>query len=227
MLAQRYPDAYNGIVATAPAINWGEMVPGWFWPQLIMNEEREYPAPCEFAFLARAVVEACDGLDGVVDGVISHMEECATKFDPFQHVGIEFECVELGRSVKLSHTAAIVANATWSGPQRADGRFLWHGIGYGSNFQGSSGAGIAATDCTTGKCVGAPTKLGTQWLQIFLEKNATFDFNTINRADFARLFHASVAEYTSTLGTRDPDLSAFRSAGGKIISFHGLVRYRI
>ncbi|KAM4067569.1 tannase and feruloyl esterase domain-containing protein [Hirsutella rhossiliensis] len=203
MLAQRYPDAYNGIVVTAPAINWGEVVPSFFWPQLVMNELGEYPAPCEFAYLAQVVVQACDGIDGVIDGVISQMEKCATRFDPFQHVGADLQCAELGRSVKLSRAAAIVANATWSGPRRSDGSFLWHGIGQG-------------------RCAGAPTPLGTQWLQLFLKKDPTFDVKTVTRADFDELFHASVAEYTSMLGTRDPDLSGFRDAGGKILGFHGL-----
>ncbi|KFG78502.1 putative feruloyl esterase [Metarhizium anisopliae] len=222
MLAQRYPSAYDGIVATAPALNWGELVPGFFWPQVIMNELGEYPAPCELSYLAEAAVGACDGLDGVVDGVISHMDKCEASFDSFSYVGTELECSELGRSIKLSRAAAVVANATWSGPRGSDGNFLWYGIGYGSSFQEAFGAGVATTQCSQGKCVGVPSLLGTQWLQLFVEKNPAFDVKEVTRTDFERLFHTSVLEYSTLLGTRDPDLSAFRSRGGKILSFHGL-----
>ncbi|KID93894.1 Tannase/feruloyl esterase, partial [Metarhizium majus ARSEF 297] len=109
MLAQRHPSAYDGIIARAPALNWGELVPGFFWPQVIMHELGEYPAPCELNYLAEAAVGACDGLDGVVDGVISHMDKWEASFDSFSYVGTELECSELGRSIKLSRAAAVVA----------------------------------------------------------------------------------------------------------------------
>ncbi|KAK7422750.1 hypothetical protein QQZ08_009375 [Neonectria magnoliae] len=219
MLAQRYPDAFDGIVATAPAIKIPELFPSFYWPQVIMNELGEYPAPCEFAYLAKAAVNECDAIDGVVDGVISNMNDC--HFDPFGSVGDVFNCSDTGKSVRLSRAAAIVANATWTGARSSDGRFLWYGNGYGSDFQSSQGAGIAATDCSDGTCVGAPTALGTQWIQFFVEKNKSFDYNTISRRDFDRIFHESVAQYTSIIGTADPDLSSFRDAGGKLLVFHG------
>lgn len=62
---------------------------------------------------------------------------------------------------------------------------------------------------------------------MFVEKNKTFDYNTISRRDFDRIFHASVVQYTSMLGTNDPDLSAFRDAGGKLMIFHGTVSPQI
>ncbi|KAF7556431.1 hypothetical protein G7Z17_g1407 [Cylindrodendrum hubeiense] len=218
-LAQQFPDAYDGIAASAPALNWPKIFPSFFWPQVIMNELEKYPAPCEFAHLAKAAVSACDARDGVVDEVISNLDDC--HFDPFDSAGDIFNCSDTGKTTTLSAAAAIVANATWEGARTSDGRFLWYGNGYGSDFQSSQGAGIAATDCTNGTCVGAPTPLGTQWIQMFVEKNKSFDYNSISRLDFERIFHASVAQYTSMMSTNDPDLSAFRDAGGKLMMFHG------
>lgn len=43
MLAQRYPDTFDGIVALAPAINWGQFIPAEYWPQQVMNRLGAYP----------------------------------------------------------------------------------------------------------------------------------------------------------------------------------------
>lgn len=37
MMAQRYPTQYDGILATAPAINWDKLIPADYWPALQMN----------------------------------------------------------------------------------------------------------------------------------------------------------------------------------------------
>jgi poly(3-hydroxybutyrate) depolymerase len=37
-MAQRYPDQYDGILATASAKNWGQMLMQEFWPQAVMND---------------------------------------------------------------------------------------------------------------------------------------------------------------------------------------------
>ena len=44
----------------------------------------------------------------------------------------------------------------------------------------------------------------------------------MNEDDFWELLHQSRQQYNSIVGTDDPDLSAFKSAGGKIVQWHGL-----
>ncbi|MFC8448197.1 tannase/feruloyl esterase family alpha/beta hydrolase [Kitasatospora sp. NPDC057223] len=54
-----------------------------------------------------------------------------------------------------------------------------------------------------------------------MAKRPAFDVSTITYGQFAQLFKQSRSEYDKVIGTDDPDLSAFRRAGGKLITHHG------
>jgi feruloyl esterase len=93
MLAQRYPDLFDGIAAAAPGINWNPFVVGAIWPNFLMSLYGVAPPSCEVAALTAAAIKACDGLDGVVDGIISDPEAC--KFDPLELAGTTIDCPDL------------------------------------------------------------------------------------------------------------------------------------
>lgn len=38
MMAQKYPELFDGILAVAPAINWDKFLPGMHWPYIVMKE---------------------------------------------------------------------------------------------------------------------------------------------------------------------------------------------
>lgn len=225
MLAQRYPDMYDGIVASAPDINWGRLIPSRVWPQVVMNNLKEYPEGCELDYLGEAAIAACDELDGVKDGIISAMDKC--DFDPFSHVGQRFNCSSTGNFRTLSGAAAKVANATWTGPRDDDGNFIWYGLNYGADISGdiTGRDANAVTKClANGTCVGEPLALGAQWLQYFASENdPSFDFAAMTIPEFVKLVNVSATKYGPIIGTDDPDLSAFKKAGGKIMGYHGLV----
>jgi hypothetical protein len=230
MLAQRYPTAYDGIAAGAPAIHWTELAPYIQWPQQFMNMLGAYPYTYELDAITATAVSACDGLDGVVDGVVGETDACLAHFDPFNLVGTVINCTEAGGEVQITRSAAAVANATWHGMVTADGKQTFYGISPGSDLTGRStegGTGLAATNCTTGTCVGAPADLGVPWIELFLARDPEFDISNLTHAEFDRLAHLSRQMYGSLMGTDDPDLSAFRDAGGKLVSFHGLVCARL
>ena len=58
MLAQRYPDAFDGIAASSPAINWGSFVLSDYWPSFVMRLLGEYPPACEFEAISAAALDA-------------------------------------------------------------------------------------------------------------------------------------------------------------------------
>jgi len=79
--AQRYPDDFNGIIGGAPAIYGSHQSAGqiWIW-QATHKDEASFIPPSKYAVLHDAVLAACDGLDGVTDGVLEDPTRCT--FDP-------------------------------------------------------------------------------------------------------------------------------------------------
>lgn len=211
--AQKYPEDYSGILADAPAVHWTEFEVATLWPQVVMNEEHTYPTACEFDAFTAAAVKACDGLDGARDGLVSRPDECG--FNPRRLIGTTVECD--GQQLTISAADAEVVRRIWDGPRTTDGRRLWAGVPKGAKLSALAGH---ATDAS-GKPVGAPFPVPAEWVSTFVAKQPSLDVTTLTTERFTELFRQSVAEYDKVIGTDDPDLSAFRDAGGKLLSWHG------
>lgn len=82
--------------------------------------------------------------------------------------------------------------------------------------------GILSTTCNSnGTCTAEDFALAEAWLKLFIYKNASADVSNLTHEDFDRVAHLSMQMYDSVIGTKDPDLSAFRKRGGKLVSYHG------
>lgn len=225
MLAQRYPEAYDGIAASAPAINWNELAVGADWPHFQMNIRRIYPRNCEMIEILSETMRACDHLDGVIDGIISDPDSC--HFNPFTVVGKSFNCSETGLVMKISKDAATIVSDTWSGPHEENGKPLWYGLLRGAAVAGGTQT-IGDSTCTeNGTCTATPNYLAVNWIIYWIKKNPAFDPTSLTFDQYIKVFKQGVAEYQSIIGTNNPDLSHFKSRGGKLISYHGLVRFLI
>ena len=74
-MAQRYPADFDGIVSVVPVINWvGLQFTGTRAGLLQMDGG--WLSPTKVKLLHEAVLAACDGTDGLKDGVISDWESC-------------------------------------------------------------------------------------------------------------------------------------------------------
>ncbi|KAK0736667.1 Tannase/feruloyl esterase [Apiosordaria backusii] len=223
MLSQRYPGLFDGILAGAPAVYWSEAMAGFQWPQVVMKELGKWPYGCEVSAIGEEATRQCDGLDGVVDGIVSDVGGCLNSFDPFEMVGSEIKCAEVeGGTVKITEGAAAVVNKTWHGRETVDGRWVWYGLSPGADLI-VNGSGLAATNCTEGKCVGQPASIGKDWFELFIAKSSTFNVANLTHKEFDRFAQASKQEFSSFVETDDSDLTEFRSQGGKMISWHGLI----
>ena len=205
--AQRYPADYNGILSGAPATNWTKLHVEQMWGQVVMKELQDFPPRCKFAAAQAAAVAACDAADGVTDGVIENPRACT--FDPGKLVGTSTpDCGD------FTERDAEVIRKVWQGPRRQDGTFLWYGLQRGGDFSGLTSTG--GTPLT-----GRPMPITLDWWRYFLNQNPQWDWTVLTPALYEQYWDQSVEEFSAVLATDNPDLSAFRDHGGKIVLWHG------
>ncbi|MBQ0902064.1 tannase/feruloyl esterase family alpha/beta hydrolase [Micromonospora sp. U21] len=204
MEAQRYPSDYDGIAAASPAVNWTKFHPAQFWGQLQMMLSGNVVAPCKLALAAEAAITACDPRDGVTDGMIGDWQGC--RFDARKLVGTTTDCGT------FTAADADLVNKIWEGPRDAEGEFLWYGLERGANLQSLNNSANGTQ---------LPFGVGLEWFRYFLLQNPGWDWRTMTYDQYLLLFQQSVLQYQAVIATDDPDLSAFRDAGGKVAFWHG------
>ena len=81
MEAQRFPEDFDGILAGAPAYHWTALVAaGTKDDQTLMASAGAYLPASKLPAITAAVLAACDGRDGLKDGVVGDPATC--RFDP-------------------------------------------------------------------------------------------------------------------------------------------------
>jgi hypothetical protein len=207
MEAQRYPQDYNGILSAAPAINWNRFHLQHLWGPVVMNAANNPVAACKLGAATMAAIAACDGIDGVKDGVIEDPKRCS--YDPKALLG-----TSAGECGVFTDADVAVIRKLWEGPRRTDGGFLWYGL--------PRGADLNALWTTRGTPLRPqPFGLSMDWFRYFLTQDPKFDGNSVSPDGFERFWDQSVEQYGAVIGTDNPDLSAFRDRGGKAIIWHG------
>ncbi|GFG27997.1 hypothetical protein IFM61606_08069 [Aspergillus udagawae] len=213
-MAQYFPDAFDGILAIAPAINIETFIPAGFWPNQVMNQNNIFPSTCEIQGFVQAALNACDALDGVDDGIISLPSECnVTAYD---FVGQKYTCN--GTSHTLTTSGAKVVQAAWSGSGE-DGC-------YGLNKDADLTSFYIPTGCSSGNSTGGTevctSALFKNWVVYLVAKDPDFAAEEMTETEFFNALRESKATYGSMLATNSPDLTAFKASGGKMITWHGL-----
>src|SRR3974390_74588 len=211
--AQRYPTDYDGIWAADPAINWTKFILAEIWPSLVMKELAVIP-PAKFEAFKEAALEACDGIDGLRDGIVGPLDSCT--FDPRRLIGKPTPAGE------ITAKDAEAMQKIWEGPRGSDGRFLWYGIGIGNESWGTPlmPIGLCVAQEIDGKLQPAPFEIPPGYIRTWLLKDLSWDWKTLSFKQFEQLFEQSVREMAMA-ASDDPDLSKFRAAGGKLILSHG------
>jgi feruloyl esterase len=211
LLAQRYPEDFNGIVAGDPANYMGPLF-GVNFTWMVRTNTDPNGAPIltadKLPALHNAVVAACDGLDGLIDGQIDDPRAC--HFDP-----ASIQCPPgVDTSSCLTPAQVVASRRLYAGPTDSGGRRLYPGnepygaelAWYGSIIPIPGIGSVAPLPDNYLKYVGYP--IGTPSSSV-----ADFQFTA---HEFQRLTAEGVKGNALSL-----DLTEFRRAGGKLIIWHG------
>lgn len=213
--AQRYPEDYDGIVAYYPANQNQAMVLSWY---RMWQAAHEVPGAWltigKQAFLKAKVMEACDALDGAVDGIVSNLNGCQASFDLGQ-----LRCTD----------GLDTGDSCLSDPQLAALRLAANPIefsfplAYGVTSIGPYPV-LTGGDITGHLYDGTPAGTGTSYfgfndpvIRFFIQQDpsassANFDY---------RLWQPRVEEISRIYDATNPDLDTFKSKGGKLIIVQG------
>ncbi len=210
MEAQRYPQDYDGILAGDPVTDWTALQSfGVVNTQTLTATPDSFIPPAKIPVIAKAVLAACDELDGVRDGILNDPRQC--HFDP-----VTIEC-KPGDDTAACLTApqATALRAIYAGLHDASGREIFPGYLPGAE-EGPSGWGLWITGPAPGRSVVAA--LGRAYFSNMVYDDPHWDMKTFSLASG---LEAARQKTGDALNADHPDLSAFRSRGGKLILYHG------
>jgi len=213
VLAQRYPEDFNGIIAGAPANNWGPLL-GLFQPwAAAMNrnaEGKQVLTTEKLPALHAAVMAACAD----THGVIQDPRACA--FDP-----ASLRCTDgADRPDCLTDEQVKAVREEYRGPHDARGRSLFDGgEPYGSELAWAIWLVMPADDAAAPGDTAAGA-LGINYLNdMAFWSNPATEY-TLGSVPFNAEMHQRLQQLGGIYGATSPDLEAFSDRGGKIIIYH-------
>jgi feruloyl esterase len=217
--AQRFADDFDGIVAASPWVDQTGFTIGAMWNQKALSTAPVTPA--KLALVGEKVMEKCDAIDGLKDGLIDDPRKCA--FDPARDVPACSDGSDRPDCLTAAQAEAIAK--VYSGPM-SHGRRVFPGYMPGSEavisnlFGGGSGSGWLNVIVAT-RPGSKPADLnlaeGTMRYLVPTPPKPDYDYQTF---DFDRDIH--LLDYWSTQAdAKNADLSKFRRHGGKLIMTYG------
>ena len=235
MLAQRSPDLFDGIYAGAPAYSWTRELGGrWLYDAMNM-----YPDPNQIttpvidveaqALIGNAVMDECDAIDGLEDGILNDARQCTFDVTTLQcGEGETNQCLteEQVRVAADLYREVEFGGLSWPGmPMGAElpvsplGWSLWTTGGYveGADIDFHPGDEDAVEVFPAPPMPNATWGFATEMFKYFFYADPDWTYAGYDWSDFGH--HA--ARLSPTLDAEDPDLSAFRANGGKLILDNG------
>ena len=227
-MAQRYPQDFDGIFARVPVIHWTglhtadvrmgitQMGDGWL-------------SPADVALVGKAVLTTCDALDWRVDGIVGNPQACHARFDP-----ASLRCRDAKTPACLTE-AQVQALRTLHSPYEfsfplANGVRSYPGWAWGGEAAGGTGpvggyvswqTGIARQSLPVSATSSRAWLDGSGAIQYFVLRDGTADVTSFNPEQHVQ----RVGDISRLMDSTDPDLTAFRARGGKLVISEHMADY--
>src|SRR2546427_1765178 len=198
---QRYPDDFDGLVLGAPWNFQSHSNAGFVWDAQALSAPGAAIPVSKLNNITAAVLAACDGNDGLVDGILTDPATCGFNPDTLLCTGAETDSC-------LTPPQLAALKKIYAGPSNPRTREkIFPGFAVGSERQWT---GLVQNLRATG--------LGTGYFANLTFEDPSWDYSTFN-------FDGDLAFADFRVGTLgnsiDADLRAARKRGVKIIQYHG------
>jgi feruloyl esterase len=206
LMAQRHPTYFDGIVVGAPAMRTHFSGIGDEWVATVLNrvapkdasgkpDGRRAFSDADRKAVIDGLLAACDGADGLGDGIVSDPTGC--RFDP-----ASLACAGEKAEGCLSRAQAEALAKAFAGPKDSKGRPVYPGFPFDT--------GITATQGIPGLLAGSANPVGPPFTATEMDVDARAEAAAANPQ----------MQLTSTWGWTN--LNTFSSRGGKLVFYHGV-----
>jgi feruloyl esterase len=208
MEAQRFPDDFDGIVAGAPALDFVGIA-----AQFIKDIQALFPdeaslakpllPPAVLKNVETQIVEKCDAIDGVKDGLMEDPRRC--QIDVAGLTGLtdaQRAALKIVYAATPAREGALYPAQPMGGEGDAAGWSTW-----------ITGGGFLST----AESPSMRFAFGTQFFKFFVFNDPSWNYRTY---DYTRA-RTDARLAGTVLNATSPDLSAYKAKGRKLIVWHG------
>jgi len=240
-VVQRWPQDWDGAIVLYPAgaaasldLQFGRITRAFAAPGA-------YPSVAKRKALYDAALQTCDGLDGVVDGLVSNVRACNALFDPAKALvnGAPLRCPNGGEggdaclsdaqiaAFKVFDTPITFSYRLASGETQYPGFNTWgtdFGIPNASPLQPtvtllSFGSSPPASPMPNTAPYGSV--FWDQWIRYFVTRDPNFNSLSVDPQNPGPL-QARISTLTGVQDVNRTDLGPFAAKGGRILMAHGM-----
>ena len=212
MEVQRFPKDYDGVVAGAPVYTLATQTTSVVRNQILAAPDASL-SEAQLKRINDAALAACDGGDGLADGIITDPRTCA--FDP-----ATVQCADGRKDANCLSPGQVKAlRKLYSAVKTSSGDTVAYPLTRGSELSWSRFLSTASATTRENFLTG-PAGAGLGGLRPLLFGDANYDLPAFNPERDFRVIRNSA--FAAGYEARNPDISPFINGGGKLLLWHGM-----